>query len=142
MKLHFDLIQRLARAHHIEDPLHNVDAFTRFLQFWWCQKFNRPLKDPVLQSYTLDELCYEYIRYYYTDPANDPRKELEAKAVREDEDAWIKEQLARFKSQADAKKSSQVEVKDHPPTATSALTNPEELPSASQLPEISTTFEE
>lgn len=142
MKLHFDLIQRLARAHHIEDPLLNVDTFTRFLQFWWCQKFNRPLKDPVLQNYTLDELCYEYIRYYYTEPANDPRKELEAKSVREDEDAWIKEQLARFKAQADAKNALQVEVKAEPVAEDPAKSDSQEIQATPVLPEISTKFEE
>lgn len=27
---------------------------------WWSQVYNRPLKDPVLLSYTLEELIYEY----------------------------------------------------------------------------------
>ncbi len=32
-----------------------------WLQRWWCQKFNRPRKDPLLQQYTLEELFIEYM---------------------------------------------------------------------------------
>ena len=31
-----------------------------FLKSWWSKTYNRPLKDPILQSYTLYELLYEY----------------------------------------------------------------------------------
>lgn len=33
------------------------------LKFWWCKKYNRPLKDPLLQTYTLEELQIEYFMY-------------------------------------------------------------------------------
>lgn len=31
-----------------------------FLRSWWSRTYNRPLKDPLLQDYTLEELYYEY----------------------------------------------------------------------------------
>ena len=31
-----------------------------FLRSWWSKTYNRPLKDPLLESYTLHELLYEY----------------------------------------------------------------------------------
>lgn len=31
-----------------------------FLRSWWSRIYNRPLKDPLLQDYTLEELYYEY----------------------------------------------------------------------------------
>lgn len=31
-----------------------------FLMNWWCSYYNRPLKDPLLQQYTTEELAYEY----------------------------------------------------------------------------------
>lgn len=31
-----------------------------FLQSWWSRTYNRPLKDPILLSYTLEELLYEF----------------------------------------------------------------------------------
>lgn len=27
---------------------------------WWSEKYNRPLKDPILLSYSIEELAYEY----------------------------------------------------------------------------------
>lgn len=31
-----------------------------FLKSWWSNLYNRPLKDPLLESYTLEELLYEF----------------------------------------------------------------------------------
>ena len=31
-----------------------------FLQSWWSRTYNRPLKDPLLETYTLEELLYEF----------------------------------------------------------------------------------
>ena len=33
---------------------------TLFLKSWWSTTYNRPLKDPLLESYTLEELVYEF----------------------------------------------------------------------------------
>lgn len=32
-----------------------------WLQRWWCKKYNRPRKDPLLAEYTLEELMLEYL---------------------------------------------------------------------------------
>lgn len=31
-----------------------------FLQSWWSRTYNRPLKDPLLAEYTIEELLYEF----------------------------------------------------------------------------------
>jgi fumarylacetoacetate (FAA) hydrolase family protein len=31
-----------------------------YLMNWWCTYYNRPLKDPLLQQYSTEELAYEY----------------------------------------------------------------------------------
>lgn len=31
-----------------------------FLKSWWSRTYNRPLKDPLLDSYTIEELAYEF----------------------------------------------------------------------------------
>jgi len=31
-----------------------------FLTNWWCRYYSRPLKDPILEKYTIEELAYEY----------------------------------------------------------------------------------
>lgn len=133
MKLHWDSIQKIAKAHHLEDPTGSTENFARFLKWWWCRTYNRPMKDPLLSSYNLNELCYEFLRYYYLNPDNDPKKDLETKKVKDEEDSWIKEQMARMASQAKLKApESQV---DAPKVVE------EQLQAMADLPEISTKFE-
>jgi hypothetical protein len=54
----FEQIQLIARtdARAESGERHN----RLFLMSWWSQYYNRPLKDPLLMSYTLEELAYEY----------------------------------------------------------------------------------
>ncbi len=46
----FNARASLASEHHL----------LLFLQAWWSKLYNRPLKDPLLLSYTIEELLYEY----------------------------------------------------------------------------------
>lgn len=32
-----------------------------WLERWWCKKFRKPRKDPLLQEYTLEELMIEFL---------------------------------------------------------------------------------
>lgn len=105
MKAYWDEIQRIAKAHHLEDPTASNENFSRFLKWWWCRTFNRPMKDPILETYTLHELCYEFLRYYYLNPDNDPRKELEAKKVKEADDEWIRQEMAKISGSKAATKA-------------------------------------
>lgn len=134
MKFHWEAVQRLAKAHHCEDPLASLEAFRRFLEFWWCRTYNRPLKDPVLAQYSLDELTYEYLRHYYHVPENDPRKEMEQKQVQAEDDAWVKNMLSRVKQAPEAPGPA-----PEPPRAQDP---PKDPPSVPDLPEISTKFDE
>lgn len=108
MKVHWESIQKLAEAHALEDPASSANALTRFLKFWWVQKYSRPLKDPVLESYTLDELCYEFLRHFYADPANDPVKAREEQKKKSEEDSWIQQQLRAI---ADAQNKATESIK-------------------------------
>ena len=128
-KFHWEEVQKLARAHHIQDPLDNVETFTRFLQFWWSQKYNRPLKDPLLHSYTLEELAYEWLRHVYLRPDHDPKKELEKNIATEEEDEWIKAQLKKVIEKAQEPKPVEIEEK------------PAEVVALPELPDISTKFD-
>lgn len=33
------------------------------LQWWWCKHYNRPLLDPLLQQYTIEELQVEHLMF-------------------------------------------------------------------------------
>lgn len=46
---------------------------SEWLQRWWCKKYNRPRKDPLLLEYTLEELMIEYLEDCIED---DPAEEF------------------------------------------------------------------
>jgi hypothetical protein len=46
---------------------------TEGLQRWWCKKYNRPRKDPLLAEYTPEELMIEYLEDAIE---NDPSEEF------------------------------------------------------------------
>jgi hypothetical protein len=52
-------IRKIA-AGNARAPIDNEEQLTLFLKSWWSRTYNRPLLDPLLQTYTLDQLLYEY----------------------------------------------------------------------------------
>ena len=54
-----DHIKAIA-AYNARAPLTSELQLTLFLKSWWSTTYNRPLKDPVLASYSLEELLYEF----------------------------------------------------------------------------------
>jgi len=61
-----------------------------FLCHWWSKKFNRPLKDPVLLSYTSEELIYEYYDHIEREKAEQARLEEDDDKI---EDSKLQEAL-------------------------------------------------
>ena len=45
---------------NIWGDINTKDRLSLFLQSWWSKHYNKPLKDPILQTYTIEELLYEY----------------------------------------------------------------------------------
>ena len=91
--VHWTEIENLVKAHRLESPTATEGSLLRTLRLWWCIKYNRPFKDPLLQEYNIDELAYEYLTHYFLDPENDPKKKVvETKAEQEDQE-WIKKQI-------------------------------------------------
>ena len=54
-----DCVKSLA-AKNARAPLDSEEQMLLFLQSWWSRTYNRPLKDPLLLSYSLEELLYEF----------------------------------------------------------------------------------
>jgi hypothetical protein len=129
MPLHWTEVDRLAQAQQRIDPLASEADLWRHLKIWWCIKYQRPFKDPLLETYTLDELVYEYLVWYYRDPENDPaekkQKEDQAKA---DQD-WAVAMIKKHNSKKAEPEKAKEEPKAPPPN----------LP---DLPDISTRFDE
>ena len=59
---------------------------TLHLKSWWSTTYNRPLKDPLLDSYTLEELIYEYYDKIERTKAADRKAEQERDKMEEEKD--------------------------------------------------------
>ena len=103
----------------------NIDTerhFVLFLRSWWSKYYNRPLKDPMLDSYTVEELYYEFRDKIERENAEERRaeeerdrieaekeqesldwaeqeeaKELAELKKKQEDEAWMKEQLKKEK---------------------------------------------
>lgn len=56
-----DKAKTKAKSIHLANKqVKNVDDLIWTLKVWWCQFHKRPLKDPLLESYDLNELLLEF----------------------------------------------------------------------------------
>jgi len=80
-----------------------------FLQSWWSKVYNRPLKDPLLQEYTIEELYYEYRDRVERELASTERAEQEADKIEDgkldDSLKWAEEEEKREKEEAERKEA-------------------------------------
>lgn len=97
--VNWDEIDRLARAHRVIDPSSSEEDLWRQLKLWWCVTYNRPFRDPLIETYTLDELVYEYLCHHYLDPEHDPLAKVAKEAEKSEDDAWIAEQMKKVIAQ-------------------------------------------
>jgi hypothetical protein len=44
------------------------------LRMWWCRYYKRPLKDPLLESYDINELLFEFFLLSDVDEAQETNK--------------------------------------------------------------------
>jgi hypothetical protein len=76
-------------------PLVEEEAVSLWLQVWWSKKYERPLKDPLLLEYTLEELMYEFfVSQEYEVVQKEKEDEKQAKIDKEKYDqglAWAEE---------------------------------------------------
>lgn len=80
-----DAIKRLA-AHNARADLDTEEQLLLFLQSWWSRTYNRPLKDPLLESYTTEELLYEFYDRIERQKAEEERLEQEDVKIEETKD--------------------------------------------------------
>lgn len=144
MSLHLSEINRLVLAHRAEDPLSSETAMLRLLRTWWCLKYDRPFKDPLLDTYTPDDLAYEFYFHHYQNPDNAPEKVEQDSQEKKEDDEWVKKQLEKVKeenAQAAENKGEKVKRSELPeiPELPEGFEIPEEL---QNLPEFQTKFDE
>jgi hypothetical protein len=80
-----DAIKQLA-AKNARSTLDTEEQLLLFLQSWWSRTYTRPLKDPILLSYTLEELLYEFYDRIERTKAEEERLEQEDVKIEEDKD--------------------------------------------------------
>src|ERR1700686_1993722 len=70
-------------AYNARASLDTEYQMTLFLKSWWSNTYNRPLKDPLLESYTLEELVYEFYDKIERQKAGEERSTQEADKIEE-----------------------------------------------------------
>lgn len=102
-----DAIRQIA-ARNARAELNNDEQLTLFLKSWWSKTYNRPLKDPLLLSYTLEDLLYEFYDKVERRLAEEERNEegeINQEIAKEQADLdWAEqmeqEELAQMKAKA------------------------------------------
>src|ERR1035437_6778621 len=83
-----DSIKAIA-AYNARADLSNDKQLLLFLQSWWSRTYSRPLKDPLLQSYTLEELIYEFYDKIERRKAEEERSSSETDKIEEDKEKTV-----------------------------------------------------
>lgn len=90
-----------------------------FLKSWWSRTYNRPLKDPLLESYTTEELLYEFYDRIERNKAEEERLEQDSVKIEEDKDKaaedWA-EKMEREEREAELRKEASKTATKSDPT--------------------------
>ena len=70
-----------------------------FLRSWWSKYYSRPLKDPILDTYTVEELYYEYLDKIEREKAAEKHAEEEHDRIENDKEKaavdWAEQEEAK-----------------------------------------------
>lgn len=113
-----DSIKSLA-AYNARAELDTEEQLLLYLQSWWSRLYNRPLKDPLLLSYSLEELLYEFYDRIEREKAEEERLEQESDKIEMEKEQknldWAEQQELQELKEMEAKASSTDHaVKDEP----------------------------
>ena len=79
------------------------------MKSWWSKEYNRPFKDPILETYTLYDLIYEYHDKVERIVAAEEVFELNTDKIEEDQEKetldWIEEEERKDLEEAEAAKA-------------------------------------
>lgn len=115
-----DAIRAIA-AYNARADLADDNQLLLFLKSWWSRVYNRPLKDPMLLSYSMEELLYEfYDRIERQSAAEERSKQEDDKIDTEKEKSnldWaekeeLREQMASKRKKRNSKKLEQPQSVD------------------------------
>ncbi len=79
-----------------------------FLMSWWSKTYNRPLKDPLLLSYTVEELLYEFYDKIERRLAEEEQHKQESDKIEDNKEKealdWAEQEEKKELAQEDGKK--------------------------------------
>ncbi len=80
----------------IQKPVASMADLEIFLVRWWGKQYNRPHKDPLLLSYTLEELLVEFLDVTYRANPEMAAEHLKSGKINTEEaldEDWLKEMM-------------------------------------------------
>jgi hypothetical protein len=116
----FDIVESIKTlaARNARAKLDNDETMLLFLQSWWSRTYNRPLKDPLLLSYTLEELLYEFYDRIERAKAAEEQLEEESDKIEEEKEKgaldWAEAEEKRELEAAQKAESQKSEDKPDP----------------------------
>mgnify|MGYP003344983046 FL=1 len=91
-------------AYNARAELDDEHQLLLFLQSWWSKVYNRPLKDPLLATYTIEELLYEFYDKIEREKASYERVEAENDKIEEKKEQealdWAEKEEKREQEEA------------------------------------------
>jgi hypothetical protein len=102
-----------------------------FLTNWWCRQYNRPLKDPLLNQYSIEELAYEYflageVTAYKQELIDQENDRIEEDKIQVDHD-WADEMEAEDAAREEAEAKAKVDKEKAEEEAYDPLKDPEQV---------------
>lgn len=108
----YKAVQTIVQKHAFEEN-DSIESLELYLKSWWSKTYNRPLKDPTLQEYTLFELLYEYHDKIERENAKEFKFEQETDKIEDEKEKevldWAEEEEKKEKEVAEAKKKKDEE---------------------------------
>lgn len=93
VKLSFDNIKERV-INSIQRSVATESDMMLFLRAWWCRTYARPYKDPLLLTYTFEELLIEYLDVHYrSNPKALEKETKEAKEQEKKDDEWASKMM-------------------------------------------------
>jgi hypothetical protein len=87
-----------------------LETLEKFLIQWWCRHYKRPYKDPLIQTYTLEELIFEFFDVQLRDNPEQLNEALgieeELEKTDEEDEGWLKDMMGSgYASKGDQEKA-------------------------------------
>jgi hypothetical protein len=76
-------------AYNARAELFDEKQLVLFLKSWWSRTYNRPLKDPLLATYSTEELLYEFYDKIERRLAEEERVNSDADKIEEDKEKAV-----------------------------------------------------